>query len=254
MGKKMINFEDIIIYEDNHLLVINKPSGVLSQEDSSGDLDVLSWAKTFIKKREHKPGNVYIGLVHRLDRNTAGLMCLAKTSKAAARLSEQIRNKTWTKGYLTLSLAHKKQAPDTEWQLWLDHLDKDGETNKSMLVNKTSKPKIKHNVKGKAAILNTKLLAQKIIDNELINLRTHELVTGRSHQIRVQMHARDESIIGDFKYGAKKIRGLSKFYLGLFAYKLQIEHPTRKESMTFTAKPNDKFFWEFFNDEISELL
>ncbi len=247
----MENFNDLIIYEDNHLLVITKPAGVLSQEDSSGDQDILSMAKEFIKKRDRKPFNVYLGLVHRLDRNTGGVMCFAKTSKAAKRLNEQIRNHGWQKHYLTMTEKVNKNDSlpinTNEWLKLEDFLNKNHELN----INKVA-----HNNKSKdtkKAVLYTRVLANSKIKNKEIILRENKLITGRSHQIRVQLASRGEKILGDYKYGASHDFNIPAFFLGLWAYKLTLEHPTTKEIITFISLPDPVGPWTEFAEYFTKL-
>lgn len=245
------NFSDLIIYEDNHLLVVSKPAGILSQEDSSGDQDILSLAKEFIKKRDQKPFNVYLGLVHRLDRNTGGVMCFAKTSKAAKRLNEQIRNHNWQKHYLTMT--EKINKNDTlprnmnDWLKLEDFLNKNHDLN----INKVDcKNKSKT---SKKAELYTRVLANSKAGNKEIILRENKLITGRSHQIRVQLASRGEKILGDYKYGASHDFNLPAYFLGLWAYKLTLEHPTKKEKVTFISLPDPVGPWAEFAEYFTKL-
>ena len=159
-----------IIYEDNHLLVVEKPINVPVQKDNSNDLDLLTMLKQYLKEKYNKPGNVYLGLVHRLDRPVGGIMVFAKTSKAASRLSEQIRNGTFNKKYLAIICGKVKDKDTLE-----DYLLKDTKTNT-----------VKVDKKGKKSILNYKRLDYK----EGLSLVEIELITGRSHQIRVQFSSR----------------------------------------------------------------
>ena len=160
-----------IIYEDNHLLVVEKPINVPVQKDSSNDLDLLTMLKDYIKKKYNKPGNVYLGLVHRLDRPVGGIMVFAKTSKAASRLSEQIRNGTFKKEYLAIVCGKVKENGTLE-----DYLLKDSKTNM-----------VKVNSKGKKSILEYIRLDYR----EGLSLVKINLKTGRSHQIRVQFSSRN---------------------------------------------------------------
>lgn len=245
------DFESLIIYEDNHLLVITKPAGVLSQEDSSGDQDILTLAKEFIKKRDKKPFNVYLGLVHRLDRNTGGVMCFAKTSKAAKRLNEQIRNHSWQKHYLTMTeKTNKNDTLPIDSQGWLkleDFLDKNRELNMNLIDNKNKSKNSKN------AELYTRFLAKSKFNNREIILRENKLITGRSHQIRVQLSSRGEKILGDYKYGASHDLNLPPFFLGLWAYKLSLEHPIKKENMTFISLPKPEGPWIEFAEYFTKL-
>ena len=154
-----------IIYEDNHIIVVEKPVNMLSQSDNTKDLDLQTALKMYIKEKYHKPGNVYIGLVHRLDRPTGGLMVFARTSKSASRLSEEIRNKSFKKSYLAVINGKTKEKDTLE-----DYLEKQG--NISIISTKE---------KGKYAKLDYELIAYK--DN--LSLVKVNLETGRNHQIRL---------------------------------------------------------------------
>ncbi len=176
-----------ILYEDNHILAVAKPAGLLSQGDLSGDLDVLTVVKQMIKTRDQKPGNVYLGLVHRLDRPVGGVMVLAKTSKAAGRLSSQFRERTTQKIYHAV-VEGRMSTPQAE----LTHrLAKDRKSR----VTKVVPP----HLDGKIAKLSYEVVDA---DNGL-SLLSVRLITGLSHQIRVQLSAIGHPIVGDRKYGAK---------------------------------------------------
>ena len=209
-----------VIYEDNHLLVVEKPVNIPSQGDKTGDEDMLTIIKDYIKEKYNKPGNVYLGLVHRLDRPVGGVMVFAKTSKAAARLSEQVRNKVFKKEYLAIVDGKPKNPKDT----LEDYLLKNEKTNTSKVV--------KEGIKNSKY---AKLDYEVIKYNEEINLSLLKILlhTGRHHQIRVQLSNMGHSICGDQKYG---IRGRGK-QISLWAYKLTIEHPITKKEITFTDLP-----------------
>ncbi len=225
-----------ILYEDNHLLVLTKEPGLLSQADHTGEADLLTLAKAYLKERDGKPGAVYLGLVHRLDRNTGGVLCLAKTSKAAGRLSEQIRKHEWVKGYLALSHASATRETLGVWQVWEDLLLKDPETNRSVTGE------------GKKARLEQCLLAEK----EGFRLRSILLESGRSHQIRVQLSSRGEPILGDLKYGAPKVPGIPSYFLGLWAWELELTHPVSREQMRFRSLPPASYPWQLFASAIEK--
>ena len=211
-----------IIYEDNHIIVVEKPINMLSQSDNTKDLDLQTALKMYIKEKYQKPGNVYIGLVHRLDRPTGGLMVFARTSKAASRLSEEIRNKNFKKSYLAVINGKTKKQDTLE-----DYLEKTG--NISIISNKE---------KGKYAKLNYELIAYK--DN--LSLVKVNLETGRNHQIRLQFKSRNMPLYGDNKYNNDKNKNL-----GLYAYKLEFTHPTKKEKMVFINYPTYSPFNKFKN-------
>ena len=209
-----------VIYEDNHIIVVEKPVNIPSQGDKTGDIDMLTLVKRYIKEKYNKPGEVYLGLVHRLDRPVGGVMVFAKTSKAAARLSEQVRNKDFKKKYLVIVDGKFEKNKGT----LEDYLLKNEKTNTSKVVKEGTK-------NAKLAILDYEVLKY----NEEINLSVVKvnLHTGRHHQIRVQMANAGHSICGDQKYGT---RGRGK-QICLWAYELTILHPITKEEMTFKVLP-----------------
>lgn len=215
-----------IIFEDNHIIVVEKTPNIPSQADKTGDIDMLSLAKNYIKQKYNKPGNVYLGLVHRLDRPVGGIMVFAKTSKAASRLSEEVRNKTFKKTYLAVV---DGKFENSEGKLE-DYLYKDERNNISKVVNSSKK-------NAKFAKLDYKVLVYDEVKNlSLLEINLH---TGRHHQIRVQLSNFGHSIFGDQKYGT---RGQGK-QIALWAYKLQIVHPTTKEEMTFEDLPESIGTW-----------
>ena len=216
-----------VLYEDNHIIVVEKKPGILVQADDTNDIDLLTIIKKYLKIKYNKPGNVYVGLVHRLDRPVGGVMIFAKTSKAASRLSESIRNGDIKKIYFAVVENHLKNK-DT----WIDYLIKDSKNN---IVKITTKDK------GKEAILDYQVLEEK--DNlSLVKINLH---TGRSHQIRVQFSSHGHPLYGDKKYNKKAIPNVD---IALFAKELTIIHPVTKEKMTFTLElPNKKPFNLFRN-------
>ncbi len=215
-----------VIYEDNHIIVVEKQPNIPSQEDKTEDMDMLSLVKEYIKEKYNKPGNVYVGLVHRLDRPVGGVMVFAKTSKAASRLSNQVREKIFKKKYLAVVDGKLEQEQGT----LEDYLYKDERNNISKVVDKNKK-------NAKLAILDYKVLAY----NELKNLTLLEinLHSGRHHQIRVQLAHSGHSIFGDQKYGT---RGQGK-QIALWAYELTIQHPISKETMVFKSLPESNGTW-----------
>ena len=216
-----------VIYEDNHIIVVEKPVNIPSQGDKTGDIDLLTMVKQYIKEKYQKPGNVYVGLVHRLDRPVGGVMVFAKTSKAAGRLSNQVREKQFQKTYLTIVNGKMDQKQDT----LEDYLLKDERNNKSKVVKEGTR-------NSKLAILDYEVLKYEQ-ELELSVLKIH-LHTGRHHQIRVQLSSRNHSIYGDQKYGG---RGHGK-QLTLWAYKLQILHPISNEKMIFYSLPEKIGSWK----------
>ena len=218
-GKAMIN----ILYEDNHLLVVEKKVGVLSQSDGTNTPDMLTILKKYIKDKYNKPGNVYLGLVHRLDKNVGGVMVFAKTSKAAKRLSEGIRNREFKKTYLAVC----KGIIDSDGE-YLDYLKRI--EYRSVISNSKE---------GKLAILSYKVLSRKNNDT-LVKIN---LETGRHHQIRVQFSYHNHPLLGDEKYGSK-----GAYPLALFAYKLEFTHPTTKEKLEFKVLPKEGYFRNYKKD------
>ena len=220
-GKAMIN----IVYEDNHLLVAEKPVNIPVQKDSSNDDDFLNILKRYLKEKYHKPGNVYLGLVHRLDRPVGGIMVFAKTSKAASRLSKQVMDRTLKKTYIAVVKGNIKSKG-----VFTDKLLKDKKKNI-----------VKVNDKGKEAKLNYEKLDYK--DN--LSLVKINLETGRSHQIRVQFSSRGYPLLGDQKYG----KDMPKIPIALFAEKLEFTHPITKEKLTFTLPLPDRYPFNIFENK-----
>ena len=209
-----------ILYEDNHIIVVVKPINILSQEDATGDMDMLTLIKDYLKEKYNKPGNVYLGLVHRLDRVVGGVMVFAKTSKAASRLSDSIRKNLFHKSYLAICHGKVKES-DT----FIDYLKKKDDFN-TIITNKNE---------GKLSELSYQLIDyNKELDLSLVKV---DLKTGRHHQIRVQSASRNHPLVGDNRYGNDNEKNI-----GLFAYQLSFVHPVKKELMTFTYLPKDKPF------------
>ncbi len=210
-----------ILYEDNHIIVVVKAPGILSQGDNTNDLDMLSLIKDYIKEKYQKPGNVYLGLVHRLDRMTGGVMVFAKTSKAAARLSEQIREHLFEKRYLAIV---NGQVEPLSGSLY-DKIEIDTKTGISKISNGGKEAKLDY------------LVMQQEGNYSLVDIL---LKTGRHHQIRVQFASRNNPLYGDMLYGIGP-----KDTLGLYAYNLAFYHPITKEQMIFEKKPSFGI-WELF--------
>ena len=214
-----------ILYEDNQVIVVFKPRGMLSQADGTKSPDILSILKQYIKEKYNKPGEVYLGLLHRLDRNTSGVMVFARTSKAAARLSDDIsKHNSFEKYYMAVIDGYLKNKEG----ILQDMLYWDERQKKAFIKNhKDSKEaKLKYNV---------------IRESNNKSLLDITLYTGRHHQIRCQLSHIGHPIIGDVKYGSKIQMG--NFY-ALTSYKLTFIHPTLKEKMTF----------EYIDDEINKYL
>jgi len=217
-----------ILFEDNHLLVVNKPAGLLSQEDYTKEPDLLNICKEYIKKEYDKPGNVFLGLLHRLDKPVSGVMVFAKTSKAASRISEQIRKRTVKKKYLAVVNGNPPKNGLLE-----HYLEKDSKKNLVIAVSNPGK-------KSKEARLSYIKLDQ-VEDLALVDIN---LITGRAHQIRVQFAESGTPVYGDKKYGYKNGEQIA-----LHAYKFRLEHPVKKEKMTFRALPPNEAPWNRFHIE-----
>lgn len=217
-----------VLYEDNHLLVVVKPPDIPVQGDISGALDLLTLIKEDIKIRFNKPGNVFLGLVHRLDRPVGGTMVFAKTSKAASRLSEQIRKHEMGKIYLCVV----QGCPEALRGRLVDFLLKDTQLNVVSVVEEGTP-------QSKQAILDYEVLNQ----SQGLSLVKVNLMTGRSHQIRVQMANNGTPLFGDTKYG---YQGNRNDQLALWSHKLSICHPITKERMLFTSSPPDQYPWNLF--------
>jgi 23S rRNA pseudouridine1911/1915/1917 synthase len=215
-----------ILFEDNHLLVINKPPGVLAQGDNTKDCSVLDIVKNIIKIRDEKPGKVYLGLVHRLDRPTSGVMVLAKTSKALSRLNKQFAEKTTSKTYWAIVSGTAADTPTR-----LSHF----------LIRKQAQNKSYAHRKEVPNSKFSELIYTKKRDLDRYTLLEIELLTGRHHQIRAQLSAEGLIIKGDLKYGAKRPNKDGSIHL--HARKLTIIHPTLKEPISFTAPPPKDAVW-----------
>ena len=207
-----------VIYEDNHLLVVIKPQNLPTQADISGDEDMLTKLKSYIKEKYNKAGNVYLGLVHRLDRPTGGVMVFARTSKSAERLSEQIRNGEVEKKYFAVL----EGTPKYKQYRLINYLKKDEKNNIVKIA-----PQYEEG--AKEAILDYQVLETKN-NRTLVKV---SLETGRSHQIRVQMAGIGCPVVGDQKYG----KDAQKCNLALWAYNLKFVHPVTKKVMTFKVMP-----------------
>lgn len=204
---KRISNDVIILYEDNHILVCIKPEGILSQEDETKDLDMLTILKEYLKVEYQKVGNVYLGLVHRLDRRVSGVMVFAKTSKSASRLSEQIRLHSFEKKYLAVCSGR---------------LDGEGKLENYLRKN---------NEEEKFSSLNYKVIKFLELDNKIFSLVSVDLETGRYNQIRKQFSMINHPLINDFKYG---YRGKNyNDHIGLFCVEIGFNHPITKEFISF---------------------
>ena len=217
----MVDGKVNVIYEDNHIIVVEKPRNVLVQADNTNDLDLLTIVKKYLKEKYQKPGNVYLGLVHRLDLNTEGIMVLAKTSKAAKRLSLAIKDNLFTKEYLAVVEGVVTTG------ILENYLYKNEKEKKSYIRND-----------GKLARLEYNSLFNKKIDNNMTTICKIKLETGRFHQIRAQFANINHPLYGDKKYGSRNISR----HCVLQAYKLIFKHPVTNEEMIFIRIDNDNYF------------
>lgn len=229
---KVNDIEKRIIYEDNQIIVCNKEEGILSQADSTGDIDMVSLLKDYLKVKYQKPGNVYLGLVHRLDKRVSGVMVFGKTSKASSRLSSDIRDKNFEKIYLAIVIG-KINKPDRI----ITNIKKEG-----------LKAKIDDN--GKESILEYEPLDYLKINDKEYTLLKVKLETGRFNQIRMQLASINHPLINDFKYGYKTSSRTNDYVpLGLYCVKLSFNHPVTKERLSFFMNKELFKFSEYVNVE-----
>ncbi|MBQ8908697.1 MAG: RNA pseudouridine synthase [Clostridia bacterium] len=223
-----------VLYEDNHIVVVVKPHNVPTQADESGDKDMLTIVKEYVKEKYNKEGEAYIGLVHRLDRPTGGVMVFARTSKAASRLCDQFKEKTMNKVYYAVTT----KVPQAKQDHLVHHLKKDEKENIVKIVTMAEKD-------CKKAELDYKVL-QVEGDSALLEVKP---LTGRGHQIRVQLAGINCPLFGDNKYGKDKTKASKT--LGLWAGRLEFTHPTTKQKMTFACPPDtSKKPWsDFYMDK-----
>lgn len=222
-----------VLYEDNHLLVVHKPANMLSQGDVNGDEDLQSLLKCYLQEKYQKPGNVFLALVQRLDRPVSGLMVLARTSKAAARLSEQIRNRSITKEYLAVV----DSAAITSGTL-THYLRKIEKTKKAEVFSQPTPGSLK-------AVSEV----QHLETRHGLSLVSITLHTGRFHQIRAQLASTGMPVIGDMKYGSKKSSDGS---IALLCHRISFQHPTRKEEMTFSTNVPAHPPWSHFSQILAK--
>lgn len=237
-----------IIYEDNHLLFVEKPAGLLAQADKSGDPDILNILKAYLKEKYDKPGAAWLGLLHRLDRMVGGLMVFAKTSKAASRMSELFRKNDLQKTYQAIL----RNSPEQEAGKWLDRLS-----------SKKKAGKYYPDPQGKEAILNYRLLQgispKDYLDKLALAEQPHlcptlslvqlHLVTGRPHQIRVQSSSRNLPILGDRRYGPHDSLNNAIPEPALYATALEFIHPVRKEPLKVSIDLPEILPWSLFRKD-----
>lgn len=222
-----------IIFEDNHLLVINKPFGMLSQDDRTKDETVLDICKAYIKVKYNKPGNVFLAPAHRLDRPVSGCLILGKTSKALSRLHESFKTHKVEKTYIAIS----HQTPEKDQGILENYLLKDSKTNITKVVSEGT-------LGSKRAQLNYKNISS---DSGYCLLKV-EPQTGRSHQIRVQLSGNKSPIVGDVKYGG--IKWDNKNAIALHCIRMKLIHPVTKEEVILKSLPDFKLTWSKFKRKI----
>ena len=215
-----------VIYEDNHIIVIEKPHGVLSQKDHTGEEDISDRIKEYIKIKYQKPGEVYLGHIHRLDRNAGGLMIFARTSKAASRLSLQFREKTTTKEYI---IVVEGKFPQQSGIM------------QDKIIKNEEKRIAQSSPSGKEAVLKFAIVSTFNKQNKVFTMLHVILETGRFHQIRFQFAKRGFPVAGDAKYGST-IK-LPQGRIALYSKKIEVIHPTKKETITFEKDPEQG--WPF---------
>ena len=218
-----------IIYEDNHLIVVNKEPSEIVQGDKTGDIPLSETVKSYIKTKYNKPGEVFLGVVHRLDRPVSGLVVFAKTSKALSRMNEMLRNNELKKYYWAITC----QQPHPTEAVLTHYIEKNEKLNKSFIVSDKSK-------NAKEASLAYRLLSA----SDRYFLVEIELFTGRHHQIRTQLAHIGCPVKGDLKYGAPTSNKDAS--ISLHARKVSFTHPVKKEKLTLTAPPPNDPLWNFF--------
>lgn len=221
--------EDRILYEDNHLIIVNKLPSEIVQGDKTGDVCLLDDVKSYIKETYNKPGNVYAGLVHRIDRPVSGAVIFAKTSKALSRMTLKIKEREFSKTYLAVV----KNKPPKEADELSNYMVKNEGQNKSYIVGSNTKG-------AKLAQLRYRLIGA----SDSYYLLEVELITGRHHQIRAQLAHIGCPIKGDLKYGFP--RSNPDASISLHAYKIKFEHPTTKQTIEVTAPKPEENIWKAF--------
>lgn len=214
-----------IIYEDNHIIVVEKKPNILVQKDNTNDICLMDLIKNYLKIKYNKPGNVYLGLVHRLDRPVGGIIVFAKTSKAASRLSEELRMQKIKKTYYAVV-----EGTTPKCGIFKDYMIKDKNKNISYISN---------NNNAKLAILEYETI-NYYKNYSLVKIN---LITGRSHQIRLQFSHHGYPLVADQKYNKKAIANTD---IALFAKKLEFIHPTTKENLVFELNLPNKFPFNLF--------
>jgi len=230
-----LSLEERILYEDNHLIILNKVPSEIVQGDKTGDEPVSEQLKQYLKDKYNKPGNVFLGVVHRLDRPVSGVVVFTKTSKALTRMNELLKQRTLKKTYWAIV---KNPPPFSEGELF-HYLVRKEKNNKSYVFDKPEK-------NSKEAVLNYRLKAQSK-DYYLLEV---DLKTGRHHQIRAQLSAIGCPIKGDLKYGFP--RSNPDASISLHARKVAFVHPVSNEALEITAQPPQEPLWDYFVNLLDE--
>lgn len=221
-----------VLFEDNHFIAVNKPGGLLVQGDETGDKTLVDWVKYYIKERYDKPGDVYLGVIHRIDRPVSGVVIFARTSKGLERMNALFRDRKVKKTYLAITHERpKKFAGRLENYLW-----KDRTKNKTKVLERPSR----RHPDAKKSVLEYELHGD-LNHHSLLKINP---ITGRSHQIRAQLAAIGTPIRGDLKYGSK-IKNQDGT-IDLHSYRLEFEHPIKKEPVVIEATPPDNSIWDWF--------
>jgi len=223
-----------VVYEDNHIIIVNKLPSEIVQGDKTGDIPLSEKIKNFIKERDHKPGNVFCGVIHRLDRPVSGLVIFAKTSKALSRFNELFREKTISKTYLAVV---KNKPPQPSGSL-VHYLLKNEKTNMSKAFEKPV-----------ANALKAELEYELLVSSDNYHLLKIKLLTGRHHQIRAQLSAIGSPIKGDLKYGFNRTNPGG--FIHLHSWQTSFMHPIKLEEVTVKAMPvTTDPVWLFFNEKL----
>ncbi len=229
-----------IVYEDNHLLIVDKPAGLLCQGDDTGDATLLDWGKAYVKRAYDKPGDVYLGLAHRIDRPTSGLVVLCRTSKALSRMQPMFAERAVAKTYLAVV-----QGEVSDEERTLVHYLRHDPSVKRMRVHESER---KAGPDGKLSELSYKLLA-RVASHCLLKV---EPTTGRRHQIRAQLGAIGYPLEGDLRYGAKE--PLQDKSIGLHAHRLRFEHPVGGKAIDVKSLPRKRHdAFKHFEEVLGEL-
>lgn len=220
-----------VLYEDNHLLIVEKPRNMLVQADRTKDIDLLTLSKQYLVKKYNKPGDAFLGLVHRIDRPVGGVVLFGKTSKGASRISNEIRLNKFKRNYQVIvhGPMSKKKATVT------DYLVKNNKTNTSYVTNKST-------TNAKKAVLDYEVLGRD--EEKNLTLLSVNLHTGRSHQIRVQLANLGHPIYGDQRYGQEFTKPGEQ--IALWAHQIEVKHPTKDEQVICSVQTPNEYPWTLF--------